>query len=377
MNVAFHSWNKPDKALQHAALVAMKDVLKTAVGEKVLIITNPEQEVFSISEALYDAACSLEAKPVLVCQGPKSQVDFAEEAVIASLSCNPDVVISMSKEKMGKDKQGIAKPYSINGKTYDHIFRFQLFGKKTCRSFWSPNVNRSIFSKTVPIDYTRLKKECAVVKDRLDRAHFVRVTNPNGTDIRLSIKGRISHKDDGDFSMPGTGGNLPAGEVFVSPVVGSAEGTIVFDGSINAHIGDIIIRQPIVVQVEQGFVTDISGGEEADKLKESIALGEESAKAFAAQGKFSAEQAALYAKHTKNIGELGIGLNPNADIIGNMLQDEKAYKTCHMAIGSNYDEDAPSLIHLDGLITYPTITLANEDGSESVLLENGNLVDRV
>ena len=62
-------------------------------------------------------------------------------------------------------------------------------------------------------------------------------------------------------------------------------------------------------------------------------------------------------KNARNIGELGIGLNPAASINGNMLEDEKAFHTCHFAIGQNYDNDAPSLIHLDGVVRNPTIEL--------------------
>jgi len=73
-------------------------------------------------------------------------------------------------------------------------------------------------------------------------------------------------------------------------------------------------------------------------------------------GKLPRGSGEIYAKNARNIGELGIGLNPRATISGNMLEDEKAFSTCHFAVGHNYDEDAPALIHLDGLVKNPTIT---------------------
>ena len=81
----------------------------------------------------------------------------------------------------------------------------------------------------------------------------------------------------------------------------------------------------------------------------------------------------MYKKNARNIGELGIGLNPAARITGNMLEDEKAFHTCHFAIGENYDNDAPSLIHLDGVVREPTITLKYCDGSQKDILLNGEL----
>ena len=56
-----------------------------------------------------------------------------------------------------------------------------------------------------------------------------------------------------------------------------------------------------------------------------------------------------------------------------MLEDEKAFKTCHFAIGQNYDGDAPSLIHLDGVVRNPTIVITYKDGSAFTALENGEL----
>ena len=84
---------------------------------------------------------------------------------------------------------------------------------------------------------------------------------------------------------------------------------------------------------------------------------------------------AVYKKNARNIGELGIGLNPAARITGNMLEDEKAFHTCHFAIGENYDNDAPSLIHLDGVVRDPTIIVRYADGTEKTILENGSLVN--
>jgi leucyl aminopeptidase (aminopeptidase T) len=54
-----------------------------------------------------------------------------------------------------------------------------------------------------------------------------------------------------------------------------------------------------------------------------------------------------------------------------MLEDEKAINTCHFAIGHNYDDDAPALIHLDGLVRTPTIIAMMPDGTQIVLEKDG------
>jgi leucyl aminopeptidase (aminopeptidase T) len=92
------------------------------------------------------------------------------------------------------------------------------------------------------------------------------------------------------------------------------------------------------------------------------------------QGKIPENLKDHYIQNSRNLGELGIGLNKNAKIVGNMLEDEKVYGTCHIAIGSNYDDDAKALIHLDGLIKAPTITVKYEDGSEKTIMKDGEVV---
>jgi leucyl aminopeptidase (aminopeptidase T) len=301
-------------------------------------------------------------------------MDFADPAVIAAFGANPEVVISLSDEKMGKDPAGIACPYEYNGAKYDHIFHLQQYGKKTCRAFWSPSTTVESFIRTVPIDYAELKRRCAEIKQVLDAAVEVRVTAPGGTEITIGLRGRTAKTDDGDFSRPGSGGNLPAGETFISPENGTARGRICFDGSISTNEGDIVINTPIVCVVEKGFVREISGGEEAACLLRTVETAERNAREFERDGKLPAGSGEVYARNARNIGELGIGLNPEARITGKMLEDEKAFGTCHFAVGMNYDEDAPSLIHLDGLVKSPTITAFFDGGTAQVIMRDGKQV---
>ena len=360
-------------ALAEAARIAIGESLRVRAGEKVLIITNPDPDVAAISRALYDAVVDSGGRPVLIFQPVKTQLDFAEEAVIAAFRSEPEVVISMSAEKLGKDRAGSASPYEADGKSWNHLFHLQLHGSKTCRSFWSPSTTLESFTRTVPVDYATMKRRCAAIKATLDAAVEARVTAPSGTDLVVGLRGRLAKLDDGDFSIGGRGGNLPAGETFISPENGTARGTIAFDGSISLHDGDIVIRRPIVCRVEDGFIVDIGGGEEAEALKATVALAERNALEYEKEGKLPPGAGAIHAKNARNIGELGIGLNPAARVSGNMLEDEKAFRTCHFAVGHNYDEDAPALIHLDGLVSRPTIVAVMENGAEIAIERDGEL----
>ena len=362
-----------EAALKESARIAAAQVLKLAPQEQVLIITNPEGEAEIIARSLYNAAFDCLASPVLIFQPVKTQFDFAEPTVIAAFEGRPQVVISISKEKLGKDRKGIAKAYKYKDEEYDHIFHLLLYGEKSCRSFWSPSTRVESFTRTVPIDYTALERRCNAVSNILSAAKAVHVTSPAGTDIMAGLQGRTAKADDGDFSKPGKGGNLPAGESFISPENGTANGIIVFDGSISINKGDILIQKPIQCCFRDGFISEISGGAEAKALEETINQAENDAKNYEKEGRLSKGKGDEYAKNARNLGELGIGLNPAARITGAMLEDEKAFRTCHFAIGHNYDNDAPALIHLDGLVKEPTITALMPDGSSVIIEQNGEL----
>lgn len=350
----------------------VEDVCKITKGEKVLIIANPETSY--IAQELYKASSDAGAKPVLAYQPKKTSGDYCEESVVGAIKSEPDVIFSISEIKLGKDEKAIQTPYVMeDGTKYDNTFDWLLNGKKTIRAVWTPGLTEDMYNRTVNIDYKKLAENCARLSKKFQNAESVHVTSPGGTDIIIGLKNRNAMADDGNFSKPGSGGNIPAGETFISPVVGTSEGVIVYDGSMTFSDGDSILETPITCKVEKGFITEITGGDEAKRLLKDITQAEKDSIKMEASGKLPKGQGAVYARNARNIGELGIGLNPAANITGNMLEDEKAFRTCHFAVGENYDGDAPALIHFDGVVRQPTITIKYSDGTEATVLENGDL----
>ena len=354
------------------AQVVVQDVVAVKKGERVLIIANPQTA--EIAQELFTASSEVGALPTLIFQPDKTSFDNANPEVLAAIATEPEVCFSISNIKLGKDPGATANPYKTeDGQEYTHIFDYLLDGKKTMRGAWTPGITVDMMNRTAAIDYKELGARCKKLGELFEGVVNVFVTSPGGTDLKVPVKGRKLMNDDGDFSKPGTGGNIPAGEVFISPVVGGCEGVIVYDGSMTFADGDSILETPITCTVEEGFVKSIEGGAEAKRLLKTITEAEQRAVAYEKEKKLPEGQGAVYKKNARNIGELGIGLNPAAQITGNMLEDEKAFHTCHFAIGENYDNDAPSLIHLDGVVRDPTITLEYGDGSKKQILVRGAL----
>src|SRR4030042_5252457 len=90
-----------DKSLVRGARAAAEEILALKKGERVLIISNPAKEVTEMSMALFDSALAKKASPSLIFQKTKGKFDFAEGEVIKAISASPEVVFSISEDKLG------------------------------------------------------------------------------------------------------------------------------------------------------------------------------------------------------------------------------------------------------------------------------------
>jgi leucyl aminopeptidase (aminopeptidase T) len=362
--------------IARAARTAIADVLRVRKGERVVIVTNPLDDVLTISAALYDAALDRGADAVVIVQPRRTSLDMASDAVIHALRSEPQVVISISADKLGKDRFGMEKPYRFGRRrgSWTHIFN-ALMGSGRARSFWSPSVTLDMFARTVPVDYAQMRRQAAKLKRALDRADRVHIAAPGGTDIEIGLRGRAARADDGAFWRPGSGGNLPAGETYISPANYDAEGVLVFDGSVAVADGGgaFVPRSPVTVEVAGGLVTAVRGGAGAKRFERSLRLGEAAARKMRGRTGWTQRRIAAYARNARHLGELGIGLNPAARVTGNMLEDEKILGTCHIAVGANYDEDAQAFTHLDCIVKSPTITTISRTGRRTTLMNKGKI----
>ncbi|MBC7908924.1 MAG: aminopeptidase [Pyrinomonadaceae bacterium] len=103
--------------------------------------------------------------------------------------------------------------------------RFEMSVDELSKTFW----------EGVNVDYTSLQAKAEQVKAAL-AGNEVHITNPNGTDLKVRIQGRPVYVSDGVISAedvqkgsPFVSIYLPAGEVAVTPVPGTAEGKVVVD----------------------------------------------------------------------------------------------------------------------------------------------------
>mgnify|MGYP001437977960 CR=1 FL=1 len=166
--------------------------------------------------------------------------------------------------------------------------------------------------------WRRQYREQARIVERLSQADEVRIVG-NGTDLRLSVKGRTWISSAGRR-------NMPCGEVFTGPIEDSAEGTITYD--VPSSVNGVEVRN-IRVRFEKGKAVEATA-EVGDDL---------------VQAQLNTDDGARY------LGELGIGTNYRIQRpIKSILYDEKIGGTVHLALGQSYAESGGvnnSAIHWD------------------------------
>ncbi len=328
---------------------SLKKIFTPCLGvkdEKVLIVGDIGYENRNVaavlSGAYYMAAEQLKLDTKLILQEVKSRGDLSDQDVIHNLSDlkSGNIVILNMSDKLGNIKE-LGKSFRrwIAKKNHRFISAMSLGDLATS--------NIDLILNAMDVNYKPLQAHHELMRQKLEQAKEVHITTPAGTDLYYDKTGIKAIAADGNYTLPGTGGNLPAGEVYAPPNGKKINGKVIIDGSSRTHEHTILIKKPIELAIKNGEIVEIKGGEEARQLENTL------------------KWAASVAKNPGNVRricELGIGLNPRASIIGAMIVDDKTLGTAHIGIGSNYwfGGSIYAIIHLDQVFKNPTIYLDGE-----------------
>jgi leucyl aminopeptidase (aminopeptidase T) len=200
-----------------------------------------------------------------------------------------------------------------------------------------PGVTEEMLARLMNGDLDEMRRRGWAIVNTLNAGSEAHITDRNGSDLRFSLDGREGIVDAGELTAKGAFGNLPCGEGFIAPVEGTAEGTLVVDGSI-AAIG--LVESPVHLTVEGGHLIGATGDQGARLMELLTAHGPDGT----------------------NVAELGIGTNEEAILTGNILEDEKIFGTAHVAFGASAGIGGTIQVpvHLDVVIKEPTVEIDGE-----------------
>ncbi|MBI2656834.1 aminopeptidase [Candidatus Woesearchaeota archaeon] len=216
-------------------------------------------------------------------------------------------------------------------KSLSHTKARENASRKGARIASMPGITAEMMKRALNVDFNKIKIINKKLIEKLKDKNKIKIMTKKGTTIEFQVKGRKWIGDDGIYTKKGAFGNLPAGEIFIAPLENKTKGVIIVDASVGG-IGKV--DKNIKIIIKNGFIEKISGGKIANSFKKL-----------------------LKDRLCKNVAELGIGTNCKAKITGNVLEDEKAAGTCHIAFGNNRHfggkVDVP--FHVDVVIKNPTI----------------------
>ncbi|MFX1600825.1 MAG: aminopeptidase [Promethearchaeota archaeon] len=324
------------KKMITSAKKALIQVMNMDKEDAVLVVTDEDSK--HIGEAFYNAAMEY---------GCTAQYYFLPEIK------RPLLEIPKELSEAARDKtivinvfKGLAEETPFRGKWIKEITN-----TKSIRLGHAPGITKSMLIKgAMNIDYEKMVEIADKMIESFEKAKTVHITAPGGTDITLDIEDRAFSTDVQIIKEPYFA-NLPCGEIWCGPIESKGDGIIVCDGS----IGDLgKVKKPLKISIKRGKITNIESDNQelVEEVEKLTSLDEEA----------------------RIIGELGIGLNPGAKLSGNLLEDEKALQTAHIAFGNNENMDGgqnKSITHRDFLFYKPTITVTYKDGSDKILIKNG------
>jgi leucyl aminopeptidase (aminopeptidase T) len=321
-----------------------KNCLKAKKG-KVLIISDLGKSKARTSVIMaacyYYAAMRLKLNPELIIQKIKTKTDESDKNVIDALSSlqKPSVIVLATSGYLGSIKK-ITKTFRGFCKENKHRF------VSTSGLSELPTTKFGQLIKSIDVDYKSLIKKGKKIKKQLDKAKTLKIQTLKGTNLVVNIKGVKAVVNTGDYRKPGTGGNIPCGEVYLPPEEGKAQGKVFVDASIRHKTGTTLLKTPVILDVRDGIVTNITGAQ-AKRLVETVE---------------EAEKKSKYPKNVRKLAEIGIGINPKAEIIGPNMVNEKTLGTAHVALGSNawFGGKIYSIVHLDQVFKKPKIIIDNK-----------------
>lgn len=261
-----------------------------------------------------------------------SDLDKAKSCVTAHGSHVARVIIAMS-----------------NNSTSHTRFRW-LANAAGARFASLPHFDPDMFFTSMAVDWNSLAARTQRLAEAVNKGVSVKLTTPDGTDMAFSMEGRHAEGDDGLLTAPGSFGNLPAGEVYLAPLEGTAEGVMVINYAPTRKLDP-----PLTLKIANGEVVSVTGEDPHKGWLE---------KKFAESSK------------NRNVAELGIGTNDRATRPDNVLEAEKILGTVHIAFGDNtgFGGVVSTPFHEDYVLYTPTLTVFAADGTPLVILDNGRLL---
>jgi leucyl aminopeptidase (aminopeptidase T) len=303
--------------LDRAVRTVVRECMSVSPGEEVLVVCNPVTE--EIGALMRIEAQGDGASATLAVMSERESPAAEPPEVVAAAMLAADVVLAPTIQSIS------------------HTAARRKASEEGVRIASLPGVTEDMLTRLMTGDLAEVRRRGWALGGILSGGSEARITCRHGSDLRFGLESRLAIVDAGELGTRGAFGNLPCGEAFIAPVEGTAEGTLVVDGSI-ADVG--LLDTPVSLTVRGGHLAETTGSDGAALMEMLSAHGADGT----------------------NVAELGIGTNEEALLTGNILEDEKILGTCHVAFGASaaIGGTVQVPVHLDCVVLEPTVEIDGE-----------------
>jgi leucyl aminopeptidase (aminopeptidase T) len=294
----------------------VKDYLGVSKGERFAIVVDDHTDV-EIPTELARAAREQGAEPVIVTIARRARSGAEPPGPAAAAMAAADVVICAATTSLYHTAaKATAQHAGVRG------------------DFNAPARAEAWRNGAMTADFWTIRRRAERLAELWRTTRTVRVSSPAGTDLTSEVTGREPKAWlTGICRNPGEVSALPGGEVSLPPLEGTSNGIVVWE-RVASDLG--ALSEPIRIEVRDGRAVAFQGGAAADRLRRIVET----------------------IVDADNIGEIGIGLNPDSRIGDEITEAKKAFGTVHIALGDSANEYGGLVeceVHLDGMVMEPTI----------------------
>ena len=307
--------------------IAIRKLVNPEKGQPLIVLADTTNDI-QLAESLLAAAENAGADAQLIVK-PRSAPGMATKPgpILTNAFKNAKYIVSICDDGFDAS-QAIQEAISSNG---TRILITKVDG-----------IENYILKAILDVDIDTMIENANLCARLWESTKMCKVTCPNGTNISFNLKPRKSIVGDGALTKDGEIDFFPGAQVNIAPVEDTINGTIVVDGSDNVNG---LVMNPYKMTLEKGVITKIEGDSEGNKIKEWLE---------------ACNQENIY-----HLCHFTIGLNPEAGISGNLVEDERKVAAVDFGFGYQSSElggkVGPCDYHMDVVISTPSIYL---DGVE-------------
>ncbi len=230
--------------LDKSSKIILKDCMDLKTNESCLVIT--DKKLNSIGEILYRNSLKITKRSKLILTSIPEAHGAEPPNHIAKEMLKYDVILLATT------------------KSLSHTKARENASKKGARIASMPGITFDMMQRALNVYFYKIRKISSYLASKLKNKKIIRIKTKKGTDIEFCLSGRKWLEDDGSYTKKRSFGNLPSGEVFIAPIEGKTNGTIVVDASVGG-LGKV--DKDIRIIVKNGFIESVNGGETANQFK--------------------------------------------------------------------------------------------------------------